>query len=138
MVKMDITQIEYPSESFDAIICSHVLEHVQDDRRAMSELYRVLKPGGWAVLQVPLSLSLEKTVEDPSVTSPEERHYRYGQEDHVRIYGRDYTERLEQAGFQVEKFSFAEEFGEGAAQRYGVIRDEKLFIGHKRPQAAAS
>ena len=99
MVKMDVTDIQYPENSFDVIFCSHVLEHVPDDRKAMGELYRVLKPGGLAILQVPI---LQKTTfEDPSVTSEAERLRVFGQEDHVRIYGEDYVDRLEEAGFNV-------------------------------------
>ena len=91
MVKMDITNIKYEDNSFDVIICNHVLEHIPDDRKAMSELYRVLKPGGWAILQVPISLLLNKTYEDPTVTTPEEREKVFGQSDHVRIYAKDYV-----------------------------------------------
>ena len=99
MVRMDITDIHYPDESFDVIYCSHVLEHVPDDRKAMGEFHRVLKQDGWAILLVPITA--EETVEDPSVTDPAERLRRFGQEDHVRRYGPDYRERLEEAGFSV-------------------------------------
>jgi predicted SAM-dependent methyltransferase len=99
-VKMDITDIHYPDESFDAIYCSHVLEHVSDDRKAMREFRRVLKIGGWAVIMVPIIV--ENSMEDPAVTDPQERLRLYGQEDHVRAYGPDFKERLESAGFTVE------------------------------------
>ncbi len=99
MVQMDICDIHYPDESFDVVFCSHVLEHVPDDRRAMRELRRVLKPSGFAVLQVPISV--EQTVEDPSVKDPAERMRRFGHPDHVRRYGRDYPDRLRESGFQV-------------------------------------
>jgi SAM-dependent methyltransferase len=102
MVKMDITDIQYPDESFDVIICNHVLEHVNDDLKAMSEFHRVLKPSGWAILLVPISS--EKTFEDPSVTDPRERLRLFGQEDHVRRYGPDYVDRLRSVGFQVQSF----------------------------------
>jgi SAM-dependent methyltransferase len=100
MVKMDVTNIQFPAESFDVIYCSHVLEHVMDDRKAMREFYRILKPGGWAVLLVPISA--ERTVEDLAIVKPNERLKAFGQEDHVRRYGPDYVERLREAGFMVK------------------------------------
>jgi SAM-dependent methyltransferase len=99
-VKMDICDIHYPDNTFDIIYCSHVLEHVPDDRKAMSEFQRVLKPDGWAVLLVPITA--KQTVEDPSITDPHERSRVFGQEDHVRCYGPDYIERLRAAGFNVD------------------------------------
>lgn len=100
MVKMDIMDIRYPDESFDVIYCSHVLEHVADDRKAMREFHRVLKRDGWAILLVPVVA--EKTFEDPSIVDPDERVKAYGQEDHVRAYGPDYADRLREAGFKVD------------------------------------
>ena len=100
MVKMDITNIEYADESFDVIYCSHVLEHVQDDKRAMQEFFRVLKNDGWAILLVPITS--ERTFEDPSIVDPVERLKYFGQKDHVRRYGRDYVDRLREAGFSVK------------------------------------
>ena len=130
-VKMDITNIQYQNNSFDVIICNHVLEHIPDDRKAMAELYRVLKPGGWAILQVPISLSLNQTYEDPMVTSPEEREKVFGQSDHVRIYAKDYKDRLEGVGFSVEVYSFVKEFGESAIRKYGLSKDENIYICSK-------
>lgn len=100
MVKMDIMDIAFPDESFDVIYCSHVLEHVADDRKAIAEFRRVLKRDGWAILLVPILG--EKSFEDPSIVDPEARVLAYGQEDHVRIYGPDYVDRLRAAGFKVE------------------------------------
>jgi SAM-dependent methyltransferase len=99
MVKMDVMDIHYPDNTFDFILCSHVLEHVPDDRRAMREFYRTLKPDGWAILMVPIWRDL--TFEDPSIVDPAERLAVYGQMDHVRIYGRDFVDRLREAGFDV-------------------------------------
>jgi ubiquinone/menaquinone biosynthesis C-methylase UbiE len=130
-VQMDITDIEYEDDSFHVVICNHVLEHVPDDRKAMAELYRVLKPEGWAILQVPISLSLNQTYEDPMVISPEEREKVFGQSDHVRIYAKDYKDRLEQAGFRVKVYSFAKEFGESATHKYGLSKDENIYICSK-------
>ncbi len=134
MVKMDITQIPCPDASFDAVICNHVLEHVPDDQRAMRELFRVLKPGGWAILQVPYSERLTVSIEDPTVTEPKERERRFGQEDHVRIYAKeDYLARLRGAGFRVETLRWWEEgpaFG-NPTNRFGLMPRETLFIGWK-------
>jgi len=102
MVRMDITDIQYPGSHFDVIYCSHVLEHVPDDRAAMREFARVLKPDGWSVLLVPIFG--EKTFEDPAVTSPQDRLRVFGQEDHVRIYGPDFADRLVESGMEVRKF----------------------------------
>lgn len=134
MVKMDLTNIQFSDNTFDAIICNHVLEHIVDDRRAMSELYRTLKPGGWAILQVPISLSLEKTYEDWSVKTASDREQAFGQDDHVRIYAKDYKDRLEQVGFKVEVFEWfskeTEDFG-GQKNRFGLNRDESVYVAIK-------
>jgi predicted SAM-dependent methyltransferase len=106
MVQMDITNIQYPDEFFDVIYCSHVLEHVSDDRLAMREFARVLKPTGFAVILVPITA--DTTFEDPSVTDPKERLRVFGQEDHVRVYGPDFMERLKEAGLEVKKYSAAD------------------------------
>ena len=124
MVKMDITDIRYGDDSFDVILCNHVLEHITDDRKAMSELHRVLRPGGWAVLQVPVDPARETTFEDPEVTSPDERARKFGQADHVRWYGRDYADRLRGAGFDVRIDDFAWSLGEDRVNRCGLIRED--------------
>lgn len=103
MVKMDVTDIHFPDQSFDVIYCSHVLEHVSDDRQAMREFYRILKPDGWAMLLVPISAY--KTHEDPSIVKPSERLIAFGQEDHVRRYGPDFVDRLRDAHFCVDVIS---------------------------------
>jgi ubiquinone/menaquinone biosynthesis C-methylase UbiE len=99
MTKMDITNIRYPDDHFDVIFCSHVLEHVQDDERALRELSRVLNPAGWAILMVPIKADL--TFEDPSVIDSEQRRQVFGQQDHVRIYGEDFVDRVKNNGFKV-------------------------------------
>lgn len=134
MVKMDITDIRYEDNSFDVIICNHVLEHIPDDRKAMSELYRVLKLGGWAILQVPISLSLNKTYEDKTVTIPEEREKLFGQYDHVRLYGTDYKNRLEKIGFCVDIYNFIKEFGESNSDRYRLPKNESIYVCSKPKQ----
>jgi len=99
MVKMDITDIQYPDEYFDVIYCCHVLEHVPEDTTAMREFYRVLRKGGWALIVVPVHR--EKTYEDSSITDPEQRRKAFGHFEHVRICGQDYADRLKNAGFSV-------------------------------------
>ena len=132
MVKMDITQINYPDNTFDVVICNHVLEHIIDDHKAMSELFRVLKPNGWGILQVPISLSLSETFEDASVTTPEERERIFGQSDHVRIYAMDYVDRLKKSGFDVEVFNWQDDPQFSSVDnKYGLIELEKVFVVHK-------
>ncbi|MCK9219695.1 MAG: methyltransferase domain-containing protein [Bacteroidales bacterium] len=128
---LDITSIPYDKEVFDVIICNHVLEHIQNDKLAISELYRVLKPGGWAILQVPISKNLPTTFEDNSVTSPEDRERVFGQFDHVRIYGQDYKDRLENAGFSVRKFNPTMENISMDIHKYAINPEENLYIAYK-------
>ncbi|MFH1196288.1 MAG: glycoside hydrolase family 99-like domain-containing protein [bacterium] len=126
MRHMDITSLDFPDDSFDCIICYHVLEHIPDDRKAMRELRRVLKPGGWAILQVPMT-GLAKTLEDPSITSPEKRKEIFGQEDHVRSYGLDYKDRLEEAGFNVSVDKFASELPIAEIKRYALHKGDIYY-----------
>jgi SAM-dependent methyltransferase len=114
----DIMDIPVPDESFDIIYCSHVLEHVMDDRQAMREFYRVLKPTGWAVLNVPVTV--DKTFEDPTIVDPKERERLFGQDDHVRRYGPDYVDRLHEAGFHVKRFSAADLFSPERCVELGI------------------
>ena len=118
MVKMDICDIQYPDKSFDVIYCSHVLEHVLDDKQAMGEFFRVLKTNRWAILNVPITS--EKTFEDSSIVDPKERLKAFGQEDHVRRYGPDYVERLRDSGFTVEIIKVADLVNSDDAVRMGL------------------
>lgn len=127
-IELDITKIDFPDDHFDLIICSHVLEHVDDDRRAMRELFRVLAPGVTAILMVPMGTGAD-TYEDPSITEPAERLRHFGQFDHVRIYGRDYSQRLVEAGFQVEELAFADRYSAEDIFRFGLVRGELMHIG---------
>lgn len=102
-VKADICNLPFEDNSYDIIFCNHVLEHIEDDKKAMQELYRVLKPGGLGIFQIPQELDRENTYEDFSIISPEERKKHFGQYDHVRIYGRDYFEKLRDIGFDVQE-----------------------------------
>ncbi len=118
MVKMDITDIQYPDQSFDIIYCSHVLEHVLDDVKAMTEFHRVLKHGGWAILLVPIFG--EKTYENTSIVAPKDRLKAFGQSDHVRKYGQDYVDRLREAGFTVEVTTVSDLVSDNEAIRMGL------------------
>jgi len=132
----DLTDIPIDDCSFDGIICNHVLEHVGADEKAMAELFRILKPGGWAILQVPISRSLFQTCEDPTITDPRERERLFGQDDHVRIYGPDYVKRLQNAGFSVGEFDWRSEpqkYG-GVKNSFGLIDGEVVFLA-TRPSA---
>jgi len=126
MKQEDITQISFEDNSFDVIFCSHVLEHIDDDRKAMRELRRILKPEGFAMLQVPLRMSLEKTYEDDSITDPKDREVAFGLDEHVRLYGRDYKDRLEESGFKVKVDKFSDNFNEEQTKKY-FLREEDIF-----------
>jgi SAM-dependent methyltransferase len=135
--RLDLVDVDQPDDLFDVIICNHVLEHVPDDRRAMSELYRVLKPGGFAILQVPISFVIERTIEDPSISEPAERARLFGQPDHVRLYGADYPDRLGEAGFQVEVFQTSRAFA-GEAEELEINPAENIYIGRKAGRSGAA
>ena len=127
----DITDMNFGDSCFDFIICNHVLEHIQDDRKAMSELFRVLKPSGEAILQVPISKYNKGTFEDFLIILPEEREKYFGQKNHVRIYGRDYKGRLESVGFKVELYDIKKDLSIKAIKKYGLNEEEILYIGKK-------
>lgn len=128
MVEMDLQDIRLPDNLFDVIYCSHVLEHIPDDRKAMKELYRVLRPGGWAVLQVPIKKNLQNTLENSSVITPEQRILHYGQHDHLRLYGMDYEERLREAGFNVKVDKYIETLDEQIINKYALAKDEYIYF----------
>ena len=130
-VKADILDLPFEDESFDVIFCNHVLEHIEDDRKAMSELYRVMKKGGWGILQVPMKNSLEKTYEDFTITDPKERQKHFGQYDHVRWYGMDYFERLKSVGFDAEANFYSQKFSDADIKKFGLNRNEILPIVRK-------
>ena len=124
---LDITKMDLEDASFDLILCSHVLEHVPDDRAAMSELRRVLAPGGLALVLTPYRPEVS-TYEDPAITAPLDRMVAFGQQDHVRIYGADLADRLRDAGFEVEDRTPAELFSESVVRRSELDPDEHLFL----------
>jgi SAM-dependent methyltransferase len=129
-IRADITHLPFEDESFDLVLCLHVLEHVPDDRAAMRELARVVRPGGTAVVQVPPS-DLPETFEDFTVTTPAERARVFGQHDHVRICGSDYGRRLEEAGFLVEELDYVERVDPARRARYGLRTGEPFYLGTK-------
>lgn len=123
---MNQLSLPFKEEVFDVVLCNHVLEHIIDDKKAMAEIFRVLKIGGIAILQVPVSHKLIHTYEDCSITEPEQRKKAFGQFDHVRIYGMDYPQRLESIGFKVEKINISQQY-----PKYGLNPEEDLFVCHK-------
>jgi len=125
-VRLDVTALPFGDDSFDVICCSHVLEHVPDDLRAMAELFRVLRPGGWAILQSPVSG--DATIESPPDCAPEERVRRFGQSDHVRRYGKDYADRLAAAGFRVRVDGYARELPRPQCRRFGLDPEEDVYL----------
>jgi hypothetical protein len=120
MRKEDITNLTFKDNSFDVIICMHVFEHIDNDRKAMEEVYRVLKPGGSALLDVPIDVNRELTYEDASITSPADRTRKFWQWDHVRLYGMDYKSKLEDVGFAVTEDYYVRSKGEGFTHRHGM------------------
>jgi len=124
--RADITALSFPDVSFTLIICNHVLEHIPDERKALAELYRVLAPGGTAILQVPVSAINERTIEDSSIATPEARRRVYGQFDHVRLYGQDYPDRLADAGFHVHIQDIAGQYPDAA-----LDKRERLFTASR-------
>jgi SAM-dependent methyltransferase len=128
MLSLDITHLPFPDNYFDVILCSHVLEHVVDDIKAMSELCRVLTDHGRAIVLTPVDFTKELTFEDFSITSSRERERLFGQHDHVRLYGLDFFSRLEKVGFKVVTDYFARELDHSIVDRLGLNKDEKIYI----------
>jgi len=130
-VKADICNLPFEDNTYDLIFCNHVLEHIPDDTKAMQELYRVLKKGGMGVFQIPQELDRETTYEDDSITDKKERAKIFGQYDHVRIYGRDYFEKLRSIGFKVEEVDYTSTLSEEEITKYCLIKGELLPICYK-------
>ncbi len=131
-IKMDIHQIPFGVNAFDVVLCNHVLEHVRDDIKAMTEIHRVLKPGGFCVLQVPFFSPVpDATLEDDTITNKREREKLFGQDDHVRKYGKDYAARIRQSGLVPKEESFVNDLDEQARKKYGLAKGEIIYCGEK-------
>ena len=124
----DVQDIPMEDCSVDVIICNHLFEHVEDDRRAMAELYRIMRPGGWGIMVVPEDRSRATTFEDDTITDREERTRLFGQYDHRRLYGRDYDERLQGVGFTVERIPFASLLSDEERRMYSVGSDDLVVV----------
>ena len=132
-VKMDIHKIPFGENEFDVVLCNHVLEHVQDDIKAMSEINRVLKPGGWSILQVPFFSPVpEITFEDHTIAGQREREKAFGQDDHVRKFGKDYTQRIERSGLMAEANGYASTLTDDMCSKYGISKREIVYRGIKK------
>lgn len=127
-VHMDVHEIPFNDNTFDVVFCNHVLEHVESDQKVLSEFYRVMKPGAWAIMQSPIYYHLEETYEDPLITDPAEREKHFGQDDHVRIFGTDYGERLRAAGFDVTEDNMVKEISEEKAFYHGYDMRETIYF----------
>ncbi len=130
-VVMNVTEMTYPDNHFDAVMCNHVLEHIKGDGKAMKEMFRVLKPGGWAILNTPVDMEQEATVEDLELDDPQKQLELFGQPDHVRIYGRDFLTRLANAGFKMEVIDYVSKFSHNERFRFGLKKKEVIFYGTK-------
>ncbi len=130
-IKADICNLPFPDNEFDFIFCNHVLEHIPNDTKAMQELYRVLAPDGIGIFQIPQDLSREFTFEDDSITDKKERTKIFGQYDHVRIYGRDYFDKLRSVGFNVSEVDYTKTFSEEEIEKYRLATGEIIPVCKK-------
>ena len=127
-IKADICDLPIKENTYDFILCNHVLEHVLDDNKAMSELYRVLKKGGTGIFQVPIDMKREKTFQNDSITDKLERNKIFGQYDHVRVYGKDYFKKLEDTGFKVQQIDYSKKFSDKEILKFSIIRGEIIPV----------
>lgn len=130
-VKADICNLPFEDNTYDVILCNHVLEHIPDDTKAMAQLFRIMKPGGWGIFQIPQDLDREKTFEDPTITDNKERARIFGQYDHVRIYGRDYFDKLRAAGFKVTEIGYASQLTQEEIDKYRLAKREIIPLASK-------
>jgi len=130
-VKADICNLPFKDNEFDVILCNHVLEHIPDDTKAMQELYRVMKTGGYGIFQIPQDLNRETTFEDNSITDKKERAEIFGQYDHVRVYGRDYFDKLRSIGFKVEEVNYTDKLLDKEINKYCLAKGEIIPVVFK-------
>lgn len=130
-VKADICNLPFKDGEFDVILCNHVLEHIPDDTKAMQELYRVLKPNGWGIFQIPQDLNRATTFEDHTITDRNERAKIFGQYDHVRVYGRDYFDKLRSIGFRVDEVDYTSTLSAEAIKEYCLAKGEIIPVVRK-------
>ena len=131
-VQADITQLPFDDNAFDVIFCNHVLEHIPDDTQAMRELFRVMKPGGWGIFQIPIDTSRRQTFQDDSITDPAERTRIFGQYDHVRVYGTDYYDKLRTIGFEVQEIDFTKDLSDEEIDKYRLEKGEIIPVVFKK------
>ncbi len=127
-VKADICNLPFKNDSYDVIFCNHVLEHIPNDTKAMQELYRVLKPNGMGFFQIPQDLSREFTFEDDTITDKKERAKIFGQYDHVRVYGRDYFDKLRSVGFKVDEVDYTSKLSDDDIAKYCLAKGEIIPV----------
>lgn len=130
-VKMDVHDIPFNDNEFDVVICNHVLEHVKDDKKVMKEFYRVMNKGGWGIFQVPIDKNNKLTIEDPLITDPKDRERLYWQSDHLRLYGLDYSKKLQKAGFKVTESNFINELENELVNKYALPKNEVIYFCEK-------
>ena len=130
MLHFDVQDIPFRDATFDAVVCGHVLTEVPDDRRAMREMARVLRPGGWAVVMAAVEPGRAETYEDPAITDPEARRRAFLEPTNVRVYGADLADRLREAGFRVEVIPWPRELGDDAIRRYGLLPADEIYLCH--------
>ncbi len=131
-VKADICDLPFEDNSFDVVFCNHVLEHITDDTKAMEELFRVMKKGGFGIFQIPQDLSRETTFEDDAITDRKERAKIFGQYDHVRVYGRDYFNKLRSIGFKVDEIDYTKKITPEKLERFCLMKNEILPVCYKK------
>jgi len=131
-VKADICNLPFEDNSYDIIFCNHVLEHIPNDTKAMQELFRVMKPGGWGVFQIPQDLNRKTTFEDHTITDKKERAKIFGQYDHVRVYGRDYFTKLSSIGFKVDAVDYTTTLSEEIIDKYRLAKGEIIPVVYKK------
>ena len=130
-IHFDLHEIPLEDNRFDVVFCNHVMEHVKDPLQCMREIYRVMKPGGWAIMQVPQDMSREITYEDESIVTPEDREKHFWQKDHVRLFGRDYPKWLEKAGFYIKEFDLNAKYDNSKIEQFRLLKNELLYVAFK-------